>query len=210
MLDPAGRTDRARARAAPQSTGRRLALARWLSRRGQSAFDAGDRQPHLAVSFRPRACGHAQRLRASGRASQPSRACSTGWRRSFVRQGWRLKPLHRLIVTSAAYRQSASREPREIAVAATGGSGKSIALEANASSGSTPRKSATPCSLRAASSGGADRRPERFEQSVPAHDRHPHHPQLARRAARISSMLPTATPPLLAATRRPQPRRLCS
>ena len=35
----------------------------------------------------------------------------------FVRQGWRLKPMHRLILTSAAYRQSASRSPRELATA---------------------------------------------------------------------------------------------
>ena len=35
----------------------------------------------------------------------------------FVAQGWQLKPLHRLILTSAAYRQAAQRSQREIAAA---------------------------------------------------------------------------------------------
>lgn len=34
----------------------------------------------------------------------------------FVRQGWRLKPLHRAIVTSTAYRQATTRDPRLDAV----------------------------------------------------------------------------------------------
>ena len=38
--------------------------------------------------------------------SRRTRSCSTGWRQSSSSQGWRLKSLHRLIVTSAAYRQS--------------------------------------------------------------------------------------------------------
>jgi len=30
----------------------------------------------------------------------------------FMRNGWRLKPIHRMILISSAYRQSSRREPR--------------------------------------------------------------------------------------------------
>ena len=51
---------------APQSTGRRLALAALAKPARQPALDAGDRQPDLAIPFRPRPCRHAERLRAAG------------------------------------------------------------------------------------------------------------------------------------------------
>ena len=35
-----------------------------------------------------------------------TRSCSTGWRRHSCEIGWRLKPLHRMIVLSNTYRQS--------------------------------------------------------------------------------------------------------
>ncbi len=60
--------------AAPQSTGRRLALARWLTRPDNSALDSRDRQPGLAVSLRSRPGRHRQRFRPAGRGSHPPRA----------------------------------------------------------------------------------------------------------------------------------------
>ena len=42
-------------------------------------------------------------------ASRPrSPPCSTGWPSSFEAEGWRMKPIHRLIVTSAAYRMQST------------------------------------------------------------------------------------------------------
>ena len=47
------------------------------------------------------------------RATRPCTAtCSTGWPGNSIRDGWRLKPIHRLIVTSATYRQESSPDPR--------------------------------------------------------------------------------------------------
>ena len=42
--------------------------------------------------------------------------CSTGWPPSWSRQGWSLKRMHRLIMTSTAYRQSSRRDPAQDAV----------------------------------------------------------------------------------------------
>ena len=74
----------------------------------EPAHLAEHRQPRLAVPLRPRSGRHAERLRQDGRPADASGACSTGWRRSSATAGGSLKQLHRLIVTSAAYRQSST------------------------------------------------------------------------------------------------------
>ena len=40
--------------------------------------------------------------------------CSTGWPREMVAQGWSIKSMHRLIVTSAAYRQSSRLDAKAL------------------------------------------------------------------------------------------------
>ena len=91
-------------------TGRRAALAKMAGRARQSPDRPGDRQPALAAPLRPGDRGHAQRLRRARRAAVASRAARLARLRAG-RQGWRLKPLHRLMVTSATYRQSSQAEP---------------------------------------------------------------------------------------------------
>ncbi len=99
---------------APQSTGRRLALARWMSRSDNPlstrVFVNRIWQYHFGR-------GLAGTPSDFGRLGEPpSHPELLDWlAREFVRQGWQLKPLHRLILTSAVYRQSASRSPRELA-----------------------------------------------------------------------------------------------
>ena len=101
---------------APLSTGRRLALARWLSRPDNplSTRVVVNRiwQFHFGRGLvgTPSDFGH-----LGESASHPE---LLDWLAvEFVRQGWRLKPLHRLMVTSATYRQSAHRDPREATAA---------------------------------------------------------------------------------------------
>ena len=80
----------------------------------QSADGPGDRQPALAVSLRPGDRRHARATSASA-ASRPAHPELLDWLASeLIAGGWRLKPIHRLMVTSAAYRQS-SRANRELA-----------------------------------------------------------------------------------------------
>ncbi len=99
---------------APQSTGRRLALARWLSRSDNplSARVIVNRiwQYHFGR-------GIAATPSDFGRLGEPpSHPELLDWlAKEIVRGGSRLKPLHRLIVTSASYRQSAIGSPGEVA-----------------------------------------------------------------------------------------------
>ena len=117
VLDPAPGQDRARRPRLRDSTGRRLALARWLTRPDNPLEHPRDRQPGLAVPLRPGPRGHVERLRPAGRGALAIPSCSTGWPAEFVAEGWRLKPLHRLIMTSATYRQSAERSESEVETA---------------------------------------------------------------------------------------------
>ncbi len=103
--------------AAPRSTGRRLALARWLGR------------PDNPLSTRVIVNRIWQYHFGRGLAGTPSDFGRLGeppshpelldWLASeFVRGGWRWKPMHRLIVTSAAYRQASRRPLEEVVKAA--------------------------------------------------------------------------------------------
>ncbi len=92
-------------------TGRRAALARWLARPDnpltarvmvnrlwQSHFGRG-------IVATPSDFGT--------RGEPPSHRTLLDWLASeFVAQGWRLKPMHRMMVTSAAYRQSIRPDPQ--------------------------------------------------------------------------------------------------
>jgi hypothetical protein len=115
VLDPSEAQIQANPRA-PHSTGRRLALARWLSR--------GDNPLSTRVIVNRIWQFHFGRGLAGtpsdfGRlGDSPSHPELLDWLAAdFVRQDWRLKPLHRLIVTSATYRQAALRDPREVGAA---------------------------------------------------------------------------------------------
>jgi hypothetical protein len=102
---------------APRSTGRRLALARWLGR------------PDHPLSTRVIVNRIWQYHFGRGLAGTPSDFGRLGeppshpelldWLASeFVAGGWRWKPMHRLIVTSAVYRQSSHRPLDEVVRAA--------------------------------------------------------------------------------------------
>jgi hypothetical protein len=95
-------------------TGRRLALARWLT------------SPHHPLTSRVMVNrvwkhhfgqGIVKSLGNFGKSgSAPSHPELLDWlANEFVRQGWRLKPLHRLILASRAYRQSSVADPRALA-----------------------------------------------------------------------------------------------
>jgi hypothetical protein len=98
---------------APRSTGRRLALARWLGR------------PDHPLSTRVVVNRIWQYHVGRGLAATPSDFGRLGeppshpelldWLATeFVAGGWRWKPIHRLIVTSAAYRQASHRPFDEV------------------------------------------------------------------------------------------------
>ena len=200
-----------RAAAAPHSTGRRLALARWLSRPDNPLSTARDRQPDLAVPFRPRAGGHAQRLRPARRAAQPPRAArlaGVGVRGAGL-AAW--KPMHRLIVTSAAYRQAAQPAARRASSRARGSIPRIGCSGSRPSAGSTPRRSATPCSLSSGELGPGDRRTGRRGQANRGARSTPRSCATRRdAAARRASTPPTASARPRRGTRRPRrPRRCC-
>ena len=81
------------------------AVAHRHQRRRRPADCACGRQPFVAAPFRPRDRRDSQRLRGSG--STPLHPALLEWLAAeLVSNGWQLKALHRLIVTSAVYQQS--------------------------------------------------------------------------------------------------------
>ena len=100
------------------TTGRRTALAQWLTKPGSRAAALLARvtvnriwQQHFGVAL----AASADNLGYSGAA--PSHRELLDWLAAeFVAGGWRMKPLHRQILLSSAYRQSSS--PRDEALAA--------------------------------------------------------------------------------------------
>jgi Protein of unknown function (DUF1549)/Protein of unknown function (DUF1553) len=101
---------------APQSTGRRLTLARWLSRNDNPLSTRVIVNRIWQYHFGRGLAGTPSDF---GRLGEPPShpELLDYLATELVRQGWHLKPLHRLILTSAAYRQSASRNSRELAAA---------------------------------------------------------------------------------------------
>ncbi|HEX8202606.1 MAG TPA: DUF1549 and DUF1553 domain-containing protein [Isosphaeraceae bacterium] len=93
------------------TTGRRLALARWLTRpdHPMTARVIVNRlwQHHFGrgIVATPSDFGT--------RGEEPSHPELLDWLATeLVRRGWHLKPIHRLLVTSAAYRQASAPDPR--------------------------------------------------------------------------------------------------
>src|SRR6185369_4199022 len=91
-----------------KKTGRRLAFARWIVRPDHplTARVAVNRiwKQHFGT-------GIVKTLGNFGKAgAPPSHPELLDWlAREFVRQGWSIKAMHRLLMTSAAYRQSSAR-----------------------------------------------------------------------------------------------------
>ena len=112
----------------------RLDLARWLVDPPQPADGPGGGQPDLAGLLRPRPGRDRERLRHPGHARRRTPSCSTGWPPSSSDRGWSLKAIHRLIVTSATYRQSSRVRPE----LAGGRPGQPAARRGSRGSGSTP------------------------------------------------------------------------
>jgi hypothetical protein len=96
----------------PKTLGRRFTLAKWI---------ASDKNPLTARVYVNRAWQHhfGVGLVATPNdfglaGARPSHPELLDWLASeFIREGWSTKKLHRLIVTSATYRQSSSTTPKE-------------------------------------------------------------------------------------------------
>ncbi len=100
--------------AAPQSTGRRLALARWLTRPDNPLSTRVIVNRAWQYHFGRGLAGTSSDFGRMGEA--PSHPELLDWLAAeFVAGGWQLKPLHRLILTSAAYRQAAQRSESDLA-----------------------------------------------------------------------------------------------
>ena len=98
-----------------KTSGRRRALAEWIASPANPLTARVMVNRRLAASFRPRPGPLAEQLRQP-RAIRPRiPSCSIGWPRELVDGGWRLKPLHRLIVTSSTYRMSSAASPQALA-----------------------------------------------------------------------------------------------
>jgi len=102
--------------AAPKSTGRRLALARWLSRADNPLSTRVIVNRVWQNHFGRGLVGTPSDFGRLGET--PSHPALLDWLAAeLVARGWHLKPLHRLILTSAAYRQAAQRTTSELAQA---------------------------------------------------------------------------------------------
>jgi hypothetical protein len=98
---------------APKSTGRRLALARWISRPDNPLSTRVIVNRIWQHHFGRGLVGTSSDFGRLG--EMPTHPELLDWLvADFVAHGWRPKPLHRLIVTSATYRQSAQREPSDL------------------------------------------------------------------------------------------------
>ena len=98
--------------AALQSTGRRTRSGQLDYARRQPLHRARDGQPHVAAAFRPRVGHQHQRFRQTRHAAHASRIARLLATR-LVAEGWSLKNLHRLMVTSATYRQDSNHPTAE-------------------------------------------------------------------------------------------------
>ena len=102
--------------AAPRSTGRRLALARWLSRPDNPLSTRVIVNRIWQYHFGRGLVGTSGDFGRLGET--PSHPELLDWLAGeFVARGWRWKPIHRMILTSSAYRQSARRSQSELAAA---------------------------------------------------------------------------------------------
>jgi hypothetical protein len=101
---------------APRSTGRRLALARWLSRPDNPLSTRVIVNRIWQYHFGRGLVGTSGDFGRLG--EPPSHPELLDWLAGeFVVRGWRWKPIHRMILMSATYRQSARRSQSELAAA---------------------------------------------------------------------------------------------
>ena len=164
----------------------RLGLAQWLFDRRQSADGARVRESPLADAFRPRHRRDEPRTSARKARSRRTPSCSIGSRCEFVESGWDIKALHRLIVTSATYRQSSVAVGR-----AARARRRQRALRARPALANDGRDGAR--SARCAASGllvAASRRAERQAVSTGRHLESAE--QLLRRTRRPTACRPTS------------------
>ncbi|MFI5457168.1 MAG: PSD1 and planctomycete cytochrome C domain-containing protein [Isosphaerales bacterium] len=102
--------------AAARSTGRRLALTHWLIRPDNPLSTRVIVNRVWQYHFGRGLVGTPSDFGRLGEL--PSHPKLLDWLAGeFVAQGWHVKPLHRLILTSASYRQAAVRNPRDLAAA---------------------------------------------------------------------------------------------
>jgi hypothetical protein len=95
------------------STGRRLTLARWLTRQDNPLTTRVMANRLWQYHFGRGLVATSSDFGRLGEA--PSHPELLDWlANELVASGWRLKPLHRLIMTSAAYRQSSERSESEV------------------------------------------------------------------------------------------------
>ena len=101
--------------AARQSTGRRLALARWLSRPDNPLSTRVIVNRVWQYHFGRGLAGTPSDFGRMG--EPPSHPELLDWLAAeLLRRGWQLKPLHRLILTSASYRQASARNSHDLAL----------------------------------------------------------------------------------------------
>ena len=99
---------------ASQSTGRRLVLARWLSRPDNPLSTRVIVNRVWQYHFGRGLAGTSSDFGRMGES--PTHPDLLDWLATeFVAAGWNLKPLHRLILTSATYRQAATRTESDLA-----------------------------------------------------------------------------------------------
>jgi len=73
----------------------------------------GHRQPPVAAPPGPGHRRHAERFRLAGRSAVAPGAARLP-RAQLIDNGWRLKPIHKLIMTSAVYTQSGEVNPKNV------------------------------------------------------------------------------------------------
>src|SRR5690606_31631118 len=98
-----------------KTTGRRLAFARWLT---QPDHPLTARVQVNRMWARHFGRGLVETLANFGKSgARPTHPELLDWLATeFVREGWSMKAMHRLMVLSSAYRQSSARSPEQIAL----------------------------------------------------------------------------------------------
>ena len=93
------------------------ARAGQLDRRpGESADRARDGQPRVELPLRTRASCPRPTISDAWARGRRTPSCWTCWPTSFVEGGWKMKPIHRMILLSSAYRQSSISPIEKIAM----------------------------------------------------------------------------------------------